>query len=511
MDLEVRNLSVAIGGKTIIHDVSAEVKSKRFVGIVGPNGSGKSTTLKTIYRVLKPHSGTVLLDGKALEEVSLKESARRLGVMTQMSTLNFDFRVEEVVLMGRTPHKKLMETDNDEDYALAWKALELVGMEGMANRKFNTLSGGERQRVMIAMALLTRPELLIADEPTTALDVSVQAQILQLLRELQGELNMGMLFITHNLSIVRKLAHRVAVMHNGRCVEQNNAATLFASPTHPYTQKLLNSEPSGDPVPLPEPASTLLDVEQLQVAFPIRKGILKRIVDHNVVVKNISFTLRAGETLGLVGESGSGKSTTGLALLRLINSQGSIVFDGQPLQNLNRRQLLPIRHRIQVVFQDPNSSLNPRLNVLQIIEEGLRVHQPTLSVAQREQQVIAVMHEVGLDPETRHRYPAEFSGGQRQRIAIARALILKPSLIILDEPTSSLDKTVQAQILTLLKSLQQKHQLAYLFISHDLHVVRALCHQVIVLRQGEVVEQGPCARVFAAPQQEYTRQLLALS
>ena len=373
------------------------------------------------------------------------------------------------------------------------------------------LFGGELQRVMIAMALLTRPELLIADEPTTALDVSVQAQILQLLRELQGELNMGMLFITHNLSIVRKLAHRVAVMQNGRCVEQNYAATLFASPTHPYTQKLLNSEPSGDPVPLPEPASTLLDVEQLQVAFPIRKGILKRIVDHNVVVKNISFTLRAGETLGLVGESGSGKSTTGLALLRLINSQGSIIFDGQPLQNLNRRQLLPIRHRIQVVFQDPNSSLNPRLNVLQIIEEGLRVHQPTLSAAQREQQVIAVMHEVGLDPETRHRYPAEFSGGQRQRIAIARALILKPSLIILDEPTSSLDKTVQAQILTLLKSLQQKHQLAYLFISHDLHVVRALCHQVIILRQGEVVEQGPCARVFATPQQEYTRQLLALS
>ncbi len=300
--------------------------------------------------------------------------------------------------------------------------LDRVGIRQAAKRLTDyphQLSGGERQRVMIAMALLTRPELLIADEPTTALDVSVQAQILQLLRELQGELNMGMLFITHNLSIVRKLAHRVAVMQNGRCVEQNYAATLFASPTHPYTQKLLNSEPSGDPVPLPEPASTLLDVEQLQVAFPIRKGILKRIVDHNVVVKNISFTLRAGETLGLVGESGSGKSTTGLALLRLINSQGSIIFDGQPLQNLNRRQLLPIRHRIQVVFQDPNSSLNPRLNVLQIIEEGLRVHQPTLSAAQREQQVIAVMHEVGLDPETRHRYPAEFSGGQRQRIAIA--------------------------------------------------------------------------------------------
>ncbi|EDP8829935.1 ATP-binding cassette domain-containing protein, partial [Salmonella enterica subsp. enterica] len=255
----------------------------------------------------------------------------------------------------------------------------------------------------------------------------------------------------------------------------------------------------------------LLEVDRLRVAFPIRKGILKRVVDHNVVVNNISFTLHPGETLGLVGESGSGKSTTGLALLRLIRSEGRIVFDGQSLDTLNRRQLLPVRHRIQVVFQDPNSSLNPRLNVLQIIEEGLRVHQPTLSGAQREQQVKAVMMEVGLDPETRHRYPAEFSGGQRQRIAVARALILKPSLIILDEPTSSLDKTVQAQILALLKSLQQKHRLAYIFISHDLHVVRALCHQVIVLRQGEVVEQGQCERVFTAPQQAYTRQLLALS
>lgn len=364
---------------------------------------------------------------------------------------------------------------------------------------------------MIAMALLTRPELLIADELTTALDVSVRAQILQLLRELQGELNMGMLFITHNLSIVRKLAHRVAVMQNGRCVEQNYAATLFASPTHPYTQKLLNSEPSGDPVPLPEPASTLLDVEQLQVAFPIRKGILKRIVDHNVVVKNISFTLRAGETLGLVGESGSGKSTTGLALLRLINSQGSIIFDGQPLQNLNRRQLLPIRHRIQVVFQDPNSSLNPRLNVLQIIEEGLRVHQPTLSAAQREQQVIAVMHEVGLDPETRHRYPAEFSGGQRQRIAIAGALILKPSLIILDEPDIITRQNGTGANIDAIEIIATKASTG-LFVYQPRF---ARCPRVMSsgyhTATREVVEQGPCARVFATPQQEYTRQLLALS
>lgn len=339
----------------------------------------------------------------------------------------------------------------------------------------------------------------------------MQAQILALLRELKQELNMGLLFITHNLSIVRQLADRVAVMQSGRCVEQNGCRELFSSPEHPYTQRLLDSEPSGDPVPLAPDAPELLRAESLSIAFPIRKGILRRVVDHNRVVNALSFHLRAGETLGLVGESGSGKSTTGLALLRLIHSDGAITFDGEALQGRNRRQMLPLRRRMQVVFQDPNSSLNPRLNVLQIIEEGLRVHQPTLTAAERERAVIQVMQEVGLDPQTRHRYPAAFSGGQRQRIAIARALVVKPQLIVLDEPTSSLDKTVQAQILTLLKALQQKHQLAYIFISHDLRVVRALCHQVMVLRQGEVVEQGECERVFTAPQQEYTRQLLALS
>ena len=529
--LAVENLNIAFMQDqqkiAAVRNLSFSLQRGETLAIVGESGSGKSVTALALMRLLEQAGGLVqcdqmLLRRRSREVIELSEQSAAqmrhvrgadMAMIFQepMTSLNPVFTVGEQIAESIRLHQN---ASREEAMVEAKRMLDQVRIpeaQTILSRYPHQLSGGMRQRVMIAMALLTRPELLIADEPTPALDVSVQAQILQLLRELQGELNMGMLFITHNLSIVRKLAHRVAVMQNGRCVEQNNAATLFASPTHPYTQKLLNSEPSGDPVPLPEPASTLLNVEQLQVAFPIRKGILKRIVDHNVVVKNISFTLRAGETLGLVGESGSGKSTTGLALLRLINSQGSIIFDGQPLQNLNRRQLLPIRHRIQVVFQDPNSSLNPRLNVLQIIEEGLRVHQPTLSAAQREQQVIAVMHEVGLDPETRHRYPAEFSGGQRQRIAIARALILKPSLIILDEPTSSLDKTVQAQILTLLKSLQQKHQLAYLFISHDLHVVRALCHQVIVLRQGEVVEQGPCARVFAAPQQEYTRQLLALS
>ena len=292
-------------------------------------------------------------------------------------------------------------------------------------------------------------------------------------------------------------------------MEQNRASALLSAPQHPYTQRLLDSEPAGDPVPLNADSVPLLRVEGLSVSFPIRKGILRRVVDHNHVLKGMSFALRPGESLGLVGESGSGKSTTGLALLRLIASQGSIVFDGMPLQNLNRRMMLPVRPRMQVVFQDPNSSLNPRLSVLQIIEEGLRVHQPTMTAQQREIDVMRVMAEVGLDPETRHRYPAEFSGGQRQRIAIARALILKPELIVLDEPTSSLDRTVQAQILALLKGLQEKHRLAYIFISHDLQVVRALCHQVVVLRQGEVVEQGECQRVFTAPTQDYTRQLLS--
>ncbi len=421
--LAIENLSVGFRHqqtvRTVVNDVSLQIEAGETLALVGESGSGKSVTALSILRLLPSPpveylSGDIRFHGESLLHVSDQTlrgvRGNKIAMIFQepMVSLNplhtLEKQLYEVLSLHRGMRREAARGE-------ILNCLDRVGIRQAAKRLTDyphQLSGGERQRVMIAMALLTRPELLIADEPTTALDVSVQAQILQLLRELQGELNMGMLFITHNLSIVRKLAHRVAVMQNGRCVEQNYAATLFASPTHPYTQKLLNSEPSGAPVPLPEPASTLLDVEQLQVAFPIRKGILKRIVDHNVVVKNISFTLRAGETLGLVGESGSGKSTTGLALLRLINSQGSIIFDGQPLQNLNRRQLLPIRHRIQVVFQDPNSSLNPRLNVLQIIEEGLRVHQPTLSAAQREQQVIAVMHEVGLDPETRHRYPAEF-------------------------------------------------------------------------------------------------------
>jgi len=524
--LEIDNLSVAFNARgqarTVVSELSLKVDAGETLALVGESGSGKSVSALSVLRLLPTPpvsypTGDIRFHGQSLlhadERVMRGIRGNRIAMIFQepMVSLNplhtLEKQLYEVLSIHRGMRKEAARGE-------MLNCLDRVGIRNARQRLDDyphQLSGGERQRVMIAMALLTRPELLIADEPTTALDVSVQAQILQLLRELRQELNMGLLFITHNLSIVRKLADSVAVMQNGRCVEQGQASALFAAPRHPYTIKLLDSEPAGEPVPLPPESVPLLQVNNLQVAFPVRKGILRRVVDENPVVKNISFTLNTGETLGLVGESGSGKSTTGLALLRLIASKGEIIFDGQPVQGHSRQQMLPLRHRIQVVFQDPNSSLNPRLNVLQIVEEGLRVHQKDLSAQAREAEVIKVMKEVGLDPETRWRYPAEFSGGQRQRIAIARALILKPQLIVLDEPTSSLDRTVQAQILALLKSLQQKHQLAYIFISHDLHVVRALCHQVIVLRQGEVVEQGECQRVFAAPAQEYTRQLISLS
>lgn len=524
--LSVDALSIAFRQRdtlhTVVNDLSLRIEAGETLALVGESGSGKSVSALSILRLLPSPpvvypSGDILFHGDSLLHASERTlrgvRGNKIAMIFQepMVSLNplhtLEKQLYEVLSLHRGMRREAARAE-------MLDCLDRVGIRNARARLTDfphQLSGGERQRVMIAMALLTRPELLIADEPTTALDVSVQAQILTLLRELRDELNMGLLFITHDLSIVRKLADNVAVMQNGRCVEQNSAQTLFSAPAHPYTQKLLNSEPSGEPVALHPDAQPLLRVENLAVSFPVRKGIFKRVVDNNTVVKDISFTLRPGETLGLVGESGSGKSTTGLALLRLVASRGTILFDNKPLHQWNRKQMLPVRHRIQVVFQDPNSALNPRLNVQQIIEEGLRVHHPEFSREQREQRVIEVMREVGLDAETRHRFPGEFSGGQRQRIAIARALILKPELIILDEPTSSLDRTVQAQILALLKSLQETYRLAYIFISHDLQVVRTLCHQVIVLKEGEVVEQGECRRVFDAPAQAYTRQLLALS
>ncbi|WP_339098669.1 microcin C ABC transporter ATP-binding protein YejF [Pectobacterium brasiliense] len=523
--LQIDNLSIAFRKgdqeQRVVDQLSLAVNAGETLALVGESGSGKSVTALSVLRLLPSPpvvypQGDIRFAGQSLlhaDEKTLRQiRGNRIAMIFQepMVSLNPLQSIEKQLIEVLSLHRG-MRTEAARSEVIT--CLDRVGIR-QARSRLNDfphqLSGGERQRVMIAMALLTQPDLLIADEPTTALDVTVQAQILKLLNELKQELGMSLLFITHNLNIVRQLADNVSVMKAGQAVEHNSCQQLFSAPQHPYTRQLLDAEPSGEPLPVTDDGEPLLRVEKLHVSFPIKRGLLRRTVDEKQVVNNINFTLRRGESLGLVGESGSGKSTTGLALLRLIQSRGDIWFDGQPLQGLTRKQMLPFRHRIQVVFQDPNSALNPRLNVEQIIAEGLTVHHK-LSKEALDQRVVEAMQEVGLDPTTRYRYPSEFSGGQRQRIAIARALILQPELLILDEPTSSLDRTVQAQILALLKSLQEKHKIAYLFISHDLQVIRALCHQVIVLRQGEVVEQGECKQVFAHPAEHYTRELLQFS
>ncbi|RYM50419.1 microcin C ABC transporter ATP-binding protein YejF [Serratia proteamaculans] len=505
----------------VVNGISLQIEKAETLALVGESGSGKSVTALSVLRLLPSPpvvytGGDIQFNGHSLlhapEAELRKVRGNQISMIFQepMVSLNplhsIEKQLAEVLVLHRGMRRDVARGE-------IIQCLDRVGIRNAKGRLKDyphQLSGGERQRVMIAMAVLTQPKLLIADEPTTALDVTIQAQILLLLKELKQEMGMGLLFITHNLNIVRRLADNVAVMRQGQCVEQNNRVRLFSQPQHPYTQQLLAAENLGDPLPLPADATPLLKVENLQVSFPIRRGLLRRTVDQHYALKDLSFELKAGESVGLVGESGSGKSTTGLALLRLLNANGSMWFKGQPLHQFSMKQMLPYRSQMQIVFQDPFSALNPRLNVLQIIAEGLEVHQK-LSAAQREQRVIETLQEVGLDPALRYRYPTEFSGGQRQRIAIARALILQPQLLILDEPTSSLDKSVQAQILTLLKSLQQRHRLAYLFISHDLQVVRSLCHQVIVLRQGEVVEQGDCQTIFNSPTAAYTQQLLQLA
>ncbi|AXU94398.1 microcin C ABC transporter ATP-binding protein YejF [Erwinia persicina] len=524
--LTIQDLSIAFrqGGeeRQVVDGLSLSVDAGETLALVGESGSGKSVTALSVMRLLPTPpvvypQGDILFDGQSVlraDERTLRGlRGNRIAMIFQepMVSLNPLHNIEKQLYEVLSLHRGMRR---EAARAEMLTCLDRVGIRQPASRLNDfphQLSGGERQRVMIAMALLTQPELLIADEPTTALDVTVQAQILTLLKELKQELNMGLLFITHNLNIVQRLADNVTVMRQGQAVEHNSTRQLFSAPQHAYTQQLLNAEPEGQPDPADAHEEPLLRVENLAVAFPIKQGLMRRTVGYHHALKSLSFTLRPGESLGLVGESGSGKSTTGLALLRLLHSEGEIWFNQQPLHRWNRREMLPVRRQIQVVFQDPNSSLNPRLNVLQIIAEGLQVHHPELNAAEREARVITAMQEVGLDPDTRQRYPSEFSGGQRQRIAIARALILQPQLIILDEPTSSLDRSVQKQILALLKKLQQQHRLAYIFISHDLRVVRSLCHQVVVLRQGEVVEQGGCEAVFSAPQQSYTQQLLALA
>lgn len=523
--LTIENLSVGFGRKNAIeqvtHNVSLSINKGETLALVGESGSGKSVTANSVLKLLPKGSshyltGRVNFSGTDILSCSERQlrgiRGGRIGMIFQepMVSLNPLHKVGKQLVETLAIHRG-MRTNKAQALAVEW--LSKVGIrhpEQKINAYPHELSGGERQRVMIAMALINEPELLIADEPTTALDVSVQAQILDLLKDLQQELGMAMLFITHDLSIVRKIADRVAVMKDGELVEEGECASLFTTPKHPYTKKLIDSDPKGLPVPVTAGASSLLNVEQLKVWFPITGGLFKRTISHVKAVTDMQFDLKQGHSIGLVGESGSGKSTTGMAILKLVESEGSIQYDGNQIQGLNRQEMLPYRSRMQVVFQDPFSALNPRMSVAQVIGEGLRVHQE-LDEAELDQRICEVMKEVDLDPETRHRYPNEFSGGQRQRIAIARALVLKPEFILLDEPTSSLDRTVQAQVLELLKSLQEKYQLTYLFISHDLNVVKSLCHYTIVMKAGEVIEKGETEQLFSNPQHEYTQQLVSLS
>ncbi|HEY4863239.1 MAG TPA: dipeptide ABC transporter ATP-binding protein, partial [Xanthobacteraceae bacterium] len=393
------------------------------------------------------------------------------------------------------------------------RVVELLGEVGIPDPQSrlasypHQLSGGQRQRVMIALALANEPDLFIADEPTTALDVTVQAQILRLLKNLQARYGMAMLFITHDLGIVRKIAQRVCVMKEGEIVERGEVTGLFARPQHPYTKALIAAEPKGEPAPARPDAPIVMKADNLRVWFPIRRGFLRRTVGHIKAVDGVSLAIRRGETLGVVGESGSGKTTLGLALMRLISSDGPIVFFGSSIEELKFRALRPFRRNMQIVFQDPYGSLSPRMSIAEVVGEGLRVHQPQLSAAAREAKVITALKDVGLDPETRHRYPHEFSGGQRQRVAVARAMVLEPSFVVLDEPTSALDMMIQAQIVDLLRDLQRRHDLTYMFISHDLKVVAALASNMLVMREGKIIEQGPAAELFARPKTDYTRAL----
>jgi len=521
--IDVRNLSVAFGEgadtKRVVDEVSFTVGNGETVALVGESGSGKTVSAMSILRLL-PNSaahptGEILFEGKDIlkaNEAQLRAiRGRRISIIFQepMTTLNPLHTIEKQVGEIIKLHQKVS------DQATRTRVIELLTKLGIrdAEKRLGAyphqLSGGQRQRVMIAIALANEPDLLIADEPTTALDVTIQAQILELLKSLQKEMGMAMLLITHDLGIVRHMADRVYVMQNGEIVETGNAEEVFTSPKHPYTRHLLEAEPKGSPPSTNLSAPVVVETDDLKVWFPIKHGFLQRTVDYVKAVDGLSMKLRAGETLGVVGESGSGKTTLGLAILRLLSSKGPIAYVGKRIDGLTNKQMRPLRKEMQVVFQDPYGSLSPRLTIEQIIEEGLLIQNPELDEGQRRSRVAAALTEVGLDPEARDRYPHEFSGGQRQRIAVARAMVLEPKFVMLDEPTSALDMSVQAQIVDLLRDLQTKHDLAYLFISHDLKVVRALCNYVIVMKNGKVVEEGPARDIFESPKEDYTKALLA--
>lgn len=521
--LQVRDLSVSF--KTVVdvthavENISFDIHRGESLAIVGESGSGKSVSALSIIQLL-PYptayhpGGSILYEGQELvgasKEVMQTYRGNRIGMIFQepQTSLNPLHSVAKQISETLILHRGMSKADARD------RSLELLEMVKIKNAKQrldaypHQLSGGQRQRVMIAMALANEPGLLIADEPTTALDVTIQAQVLALLMDLQQKLGMSLLLISHDLNIVRKLADRICVMRRGKFVETGTRSQIFESPKHEYTRMLLEAEPSGSGGKPAAAAQVIVELESLRVWYPIRKGILRRTVDHFKAVEDVNITIREGETVGVVGESGSGKTSLALAMLRLISSRGSIRFFGNEIQNRTTKELRDLRKRMQIVFQDPYGSLSPRMTVAEIIAEGLRVHHHEISKAERDARVVEVLKEVELEVDTRHRYPHEFSGGQRQRIAIARAMILNPKFVVLDEPTSALDRSVQSQIIDLLRNLQQVHSLAYLFISHDLAVVRAMSSSVVVMQSGQVVEQGLTEQIYNEPREPYTRALI---
>ncbi len=522
--LNISDLQVAFGHgenqAVAVENVSLTIDKGQSVALVGESGSGKSVTALSIMQLL-PYpfahhpGGSIQYNGQELigagSSVLRSVRGNNISMIFQepMTSLNPLHTIDKQIAESLKLHRGLSgKASRDRVLEL----LELVGIRNAESRLRaypHELSGGQRQRVMIAMALANEPDLLIADEPTTALDVTIQAQILDLLNELKQRMNMALLLITHDLGIVRKMADEVHVMTQGKVVEHSKPEPLFTNPRHSYTQRLLSSQPSALPVREPLSAGTILEATDVRVSFPIKGGLLGRVQHYVHACDGISINVQPGRTVGVVGESGSGKTTLGLALLRLIKSEGQILFKDNPVHAMGKQQLRKLRQSMQIVFQDPYGSLSPRLSILQIIAEGLKVHQPALTLQERVKHVSQVLEEVGLEQSALHRFPHEFSGGQRQRIAIARAMVLKPALVILDEPTSALDMSVQAQIVSLLQDLQTRHQLAYLFISHDLKVIRAMSDDIIVMREGKVVESGPAHQVLDSPKEHYTQALMA--